>query len=382
MGDDCKKCKKKVLPNDKAVMCCLCSRWIHTSCSKISDDNYASINSLGSLVMWFCESDRRKIKSLVIAEGNSREDAVFEELKVVTSKLDDISKKLEDTTKLDQISKKLEDKQPSVSYASVLIGSTNQSTTNLGMVIKPKVDGANCKDTEKAVRDSIDLVKINAGVTKIRHVQNGGVYLGARTGNELQKLKDEATNAMGHNFEIYIPKLRLPKVVIRGVGREYANDEFVNELMQTNPGFDENDHVKVVYHRQVKQHNGTKWMYFLEVSGRTYSKIVDRHVNIDFQSQVVREYVDVLRCYKCQQYGHKSTNCNAEEICGKCSGNHKFSCCNEANLQCMNCKAYNTQYQTNLSVDHVCGSRSCHQQIEMMKKQKERINYNEESNHV
>lgn len=314
MSEDCKKCKLKITRGEKAIMCSLCSCWQHASCSKISDSNYESITNLGSLVMWFCEADRRKIKSIAIADSNNREDAVIKGIESISRKLDEINNNIENN-------------KPSKSYAEVVSGVRNQVTNNVGMIIKPKETNFSSTDTEKTIRNSLNLLKINTGVTKIKHVQRGGVFLGARNRDDLQTLTLETKKLLGKNFEVYIPKLRCPKVVIRGIGKEYAYDDFLNELIGTNPGFDDEDFIKVVHHKLIKQNDVTKWMYFLEVSGRTFRKVVDKYLNLDFNSHVVREYVDVLRCYKCQRYGHKSASCNSELVCSKCGDGHDFKSC-------------------------------------------------------
>lgn len=189
-------------------------------------------------------------------------------------------------------------------------------------------------------------------------------------------MKNEAVNVLGTNFDVFIPKLRQPKVVIRGAAKEYDYEEFVAEILQTNPGFDDSDVIKVVHHKRMKNDNTSKWMYFLEVRGRTLSKIVDKHLNIDFKSQIVREYVDVLRCYKCQKYGHKSASCNSQIVCGKCGGRHEFNDCKESVVQCINCKEANEKNKTKCDTSHVCGSSVCSYQAEMIEKQKDKINYN------
>lgn len=342
-------------------MCCLCSCWQHASCSKISDSNYDSITKLGSLVMWFCDADKRKLKSLAIAEDNSREDTLLKGLEEVSSKLHDIEKKIGSS-------------QPTFSYAEVVIGAKNPAPTHFGMVIKPR-DAISSSETEKTVRSALNLMKINTGVTKLKHVNSGGVFLGARNEDDLKKLELEAANVLGNNFQVYVPKPRHPKVVIRGIDKEYNYENLVEEIKQTNPGFDTEDSIKVVHHRQTKDRNETKWMYFLEVNGRTFRKIVDKHLNIDFNSYIVREFVDVLRCFKCQQYGHKSNSCNSDVRCGNCGGPHEFRSCSASVSQCFNCISWNDKNKTNLSSDHSCGSWKCHQQIDMIKKQKEKINY-------
>ena len=44
-----------------------------------------------------------------------------------------------------------------------------------------------------------------------------------------------------------------------------------------------------------------------------------------------------LMCFKCQKFDHISTNCENEEKCKKCSGNHNHKDCESDTLKCANC---------------------------------------------
>lgn len=45
--------------------------------------------------------------------------------------------------------------------------------------------------------------------------------------------------------------------------------------------------------------------------------------------QVCRDYADIVRCFRCQGYGHISKNCRDKMCCGHCAGEHD-------NKDCMN----------------------------------------------
>ena len=67
-----------------------------------------------------------------------------------------------------------------------------------------------------------------------------------------------------------------------------------------------------------------------------------------YLSVKVNTYIpNPMRCFKCQKYGHFSSNCNHAEICEKCAQPKHTDNCTE-NICCINCKG-----------DHAASSRDC-----------------------
>ena len=53
----------------------------------------------------------------------------------------------------------------------------------------------------------------------------------------------------------------------------------------------------------------------------------------------VQNGIQIVRCFKCQKFGHISANCQPTEKCGHCSENHLFRDCPNRNQEskCANC---------------------------------------------
>lgn len=53
----------------------------------------------------------------------------------------------------------------------------------------------------------------------------------------------------------------------------------------------------------------------------------------------VRPYVpDLLRCYKCQKFGHVAAVCRGKQWCARCGGEHEYGKCGQGvNPKCCNC---------------------------------------------
>ena len=86
---------------------------------------------------------------------------------------------------------------------------------------------------------------------------------------------------------------------------------------------------------------------------RTDGKLISlRAVLVHFKSKNLPEYVilgyeqkkvsayrpRVVRCFKCQRYGHAAENCKSKERCPRCGEEHKWANCpNKENPKCANC---------------------------------------------
>lgn len=68
-------------------------------------------------------------------------------------------------------------------------------------------------------------------------------------------------------------------------------------------------------------------------------KVLDlRRICIDFNRYIIVEYLQIIRCFKCQGYGHISSRCSGDQKCPKCAGSHALADCNAVVVEaCANC---------------------------------------------
>lgn len=158
--------------------------------------------------------------------------------------------------------------------------------------------------------------------------------------------------------------------------RSYDEDQLVEEIKATNPGFLECDVIKVAFKKQMKSYRNEsdlKWLYILEADGDTYEKLVDKYIMVDFSHHYIKEYVNVVRCFNCQKYNHKASACTDAVKCGRCSGDHSTRDCAETgNFNCVNCEeavARGAKMRTN----HPCGSYRCQYQQNIVMSLKNQI---------
>lgn len=367
--DLCTKCNRKVLTRDRGLCCALCDCWFHAKCVNVPDEKYKQLKQIEDIIYWFCENDKLKL------EGWKNHE--IQETQIV-EKIVNIENEVRD------LKKKLECKSSVPSYANVLKNAVpttipNKPVDGGGILVYPKDKSKSSSSTEKKIKESIKLSDLKLGVTSLKPIQGGGVYLGTASKDETEKLKEELSKKLGPTFETRKPKTIAPKLIISGITREYDNNTLLEELFATNPRLSDEDlnNIKVSYHFKKQGQKGkTIWSYVVETNGCVFSKLVNNYIMLDYNYHYVKEYFNVLRCFRCQGYNHRSSECSHNStICAHCCLEHDSRSCKEESKSCYNCNESNKK-GSNFNVNHSCGSSSCNVQISMLKKLQSKINYN------
>ena len=67
----------------------------------------------------------------------------------------------------------------------------------------------------------------------------------------------------------------------------------------------------------------------------------------------------IVKCLNCQQFNHKSTNCENEHVRSKCPANHDEKNCESISFQYTNCKYANHRCKTNYNINHGATDLKC-----------------------
>ena len=130
-------------------------------------------------------------------------------------------------------------------------------------------------------------------------------------------------------------------------------------LKSQNEGIKIND-VKVINSYENPRFRYNKYSAVIEVDLETYNSLLSaKQVNVEFDRCLVFPAVNVLRCFKCGEFGHKSMDCKNCDTCSRCSLKHKTSECTSTVLKCVNCLKTNKERNMNLDVNHAAFSSEC-----------------------
>jgi hypothetical protein len=283
----------------------------------------------------------------------------------------------------------------SKSYSSVvktsplpLVENTNTKHT---IIVKPNNDKTNCKQTEDIVKNIIITNNCKIGVKRVKNISKGGIAIECSSIEECDKalymIKAKSTELSADKAA-----LKSPKIAIYGITDDLTESEIINEIITKNQEIktfvkDLNEEelkknlcIKFKFRQKVKSMVNT-WV--LEVSPEI-RKIVMKSKNllIGWKSCSVADYISILRCFRCNGFGHKgydsSNPCKRDVCCGHCGQSHETKRCKptESNAFCINCDRFNKKsnkiiYNTN----HSSFSSDCNCFIRIQNIVKSKTNY-------
>lgn len=224
------------------------------------------------------------------------------------------------------------------------------------IVIKPKESKQACDDTRKFLKSKLDPKTHK--ISNFRNGKDGSIIVECALGENVDKLKNGIESNLGENYSAVVP-MAVPRLKVVGMSENLPPDVFIDYLKSQNDCIEIKD-VKVVNMYENPRFTYHKYNAVIEVDLDTYNCMLSaKEVNVEFDRCSVIPAINVLRCFKCGEFGHKSADCKNCDTCSKCSQKHKTSECTSTVLKCVNCLNMNKDRKMNLDVNHAAFSTEC-----------------------
>ncbi|XP_046688987.1 golgin subfamily A member 6-like protein 22 [Homalodisca vitripennis] len=235
--------------------------------------------------------------------------------------------------------KKVKKKNP------VVTGTGREPVRALNVVIVRK-EGKESEEVRKEMKEAVDPRKEGINVRRMMKIKNGiALELGSK---EEAKKMVESEGMKRAGMEVREPVRKRPMVMLYDVEVSLTNEEVLREIHERNlkEEFTEEemkDEFRI--RNRIVEGKGDRRKKLgsldVECSGRMRNALrVRERVYVGWTSSRVKDYIDLLRCYKCQRFGHVAKFCNSKKACRRCSEEHDIRECRKAEDATWKCEPY------------------------------------------
>lgn len=198
--------------------------------------------------------------------------------------------------------------------------------------------------------------------------------------NVLSTTKTKLTEKIGNIGEVKEPTTSKPRLKVVGFDSDYFNDDtrLTNAICKQNDKlFDESAEIQIIDKKKMR---GTELhTAVLTVDVNTFRRVLKAgRIFIGWNSCREKEHVEVMRCFKCNQFGHLAKECKEEDfVCPLCADKHSMNQCKvkEDEYKCVNCVRANTELNLDVNVKHCAFSLKCPVLNKQIEKRKHNIRY-------
>lgn len=140
---------------------------------------------------------------------------------------------------------------------------------------------------------------------------------------------------------------------------ELSKDEIIDELKKGNDWL--RDAPIEVISSYIVYSNNEKYRNIIVKTDLHHQALFCSKGILNMLSSIIRcgEYLNLLQCFKCNQYGHRAIECKNEICCRKCTGKHHHRTCHATRdeLKCMNCIRMNNVQTCHAATYDKCEAR-------------------------
>lgn len=237
------------------------------------------------------------------------------------------------------------------------------------VLISKLVEQTDINEIKKNIKEICNM-DVDVPVPKdVLTTQRGQIILKMKTREEAESLRDtlEKDEPLKKQVKINIPVRRRERVLLLNVDPELGEDVVMDSIRRSleesvvdkgvvrglseklkNPSLDKSTrnallelyretHLDFDVVRRIKTKMGrVNWLIDIDERGRDWL-ISQRRICVDFDRYRVVNYVNIIRCFKCQEYGHYANSCRGALKCAKCADTHNIKDCKSESVRCANC---------------------------------------------
>lgn len=250
------------------------------------------------------------------------------------------------------------------------------------IIIYPTSEDKNRQEVAEEWRRSVHFKQVNYAPAGVRHVGKNRLRVEFDTAVQ----RDETLQRMQPSASIRAePSRQLkPMIILKGILKHTPLEELTNLIVSQNADIEALQPGAEELHLRFERRNRNAKLYnaVFITTPRVWKKIMELgRINIDHQRVHVEEFVPLMQCFKCLQFGHLKKYCTSDvDSCAHCEENsHTFATCpnknNQEKANCFNCHNKNQRLKTNSDTKHSPTSDRCPIRAAMRDRVVGKINY-------
>lgn len=373
--DDSKSVRVKcvicnLLIRDSGVSCSKCDVQLHDKCLEA-----ALIIFHGEKSNWCC-------KNCILAEDNESHNIEFNVallkcennhltneisvLKKLINEMENLNKlqsvrihELEAIKTVSILSPSNIEKASSLpSYSTVLKKPVNKQNSST-LIIKSNSSTVTNNNVMKEIMCTVNPAAINSCINGTRKIRNG-VVIHCNNEESLNKLKNSLNNKLGPDYQINEFKKRNPRMLIKNVNLSEdleTDEQIINNIFGLNclEDFNKTD-IKIV----TKLKHYANFNVVIETPPLLRKMLLSKgYLFIGWKKCELSDYVRIIRCFNCSNFGHTKKDCKSKMVCPICSEEHLLEDCKSEVQKCGNCISYNNRFKDNINVHHSAKDPLC-----------------------
>lgn len=270
----------------------------------------------------------------------------------------------------------------SPSYAEVAKMAPYRSS----LLVYDRNEGGTTESTMKKLKTVVNLFDLGVEIARVKNVAEGGLLIQTANKADLKRIEKVIKSNAKDTLRTKKSTKRMPQIEVQRV-REHTDDgELVEAIWK------QNEHVQAsvatleeflqsirVNHR--RKLNDSETNVILDCTPRMWHTLTTQdRLNMGWSRHNVTNHINAKRCFKCQRYGHKATECkDAHDTCASCREHHRTADCKTSTVQCANCCRFNEHNAKKLSINHRASDNCCDSYIKARVRASEFIDFNIDS---
>lgn len=255
--------------------------------------------------------------------------------------------------------------------------------TKPAIIVSSKTRVLSSAETLKTWRSSVSFRDTNFTPAAVKFVSNNKLRVEFDSVDQREATLKKI-NTPDSKVQAEISKALSPMVIIKGISAEIPAEELVEAIIGQNEPVQKAITKPEDLVFKFKRANKNKDLYnaVLLAAPPVWRAITETvKINLDHQRVHADNYVPLLQCFNCLQYGHTKARCGQEAaICSHCSeSGHSYQACpNKKKAEkacCYNCDQHSKVTNTKINTKHSATSSLCPRQQLMTQKIISRTDY-------